>query len=131
MNKVILIGNLTKHPEVFTTKDGKNVCKASIAVQCDFTNADGEREADFFNVVVFGNKADYMAKYIIKGNKIAVCGRLQNRSYEDRDGNKRTVTEVIAEELQNLTKREIEPEQVTRVKKTREMQEVEDDDLPF
>ena len=131
MNKVILIGNLTKDPEVFNTKEGKTVCEASIAVQREFTNADGEREADFFNVVVFGNKADYMAKYIVKGNKIAVCGRLQNRSYEDRDGNKRTVTEVIAEELQNLTKREIEPEQVTSVKKTREMQEVEDDDLLF
>lgn len=119
MNKTILIGNLTRNPELFTTKDGNPVCKATIAVQRDFTNADGEREADFFNVVVFGNKADYMAKYIVKGNKIAVCGRLQNRSYEDRDGNKRTVTEVIAEELQNLTKREIEPEQVTSVKKTR------------
>lgn len=132
MNKVFLIANLTKDPEVFKTKDDRIVCKASIAVQRDFPSADGERVADFFNVAIFGNKGDYVAKYIKKGNKIAICGRLQNRSYEDKDGNKRTVTEIFVEEVQNLTPRDIYAESVTVVKKTRpELEEIEDEDLPF
>lgn len=132
MQKFFAIGNLTKDPEVFKTKDDRTVCKASIAVQRDFPSVDGERVADFFNVAIFGNKGDYVAKYIKKGNKIAICGRLQNRSYEDKDGNKRTVTEILVEEVQNLTPRDIYAESVTVVKKTRpELEEIEDTDLPF
>lgn len=132
MNKVFLIGNLTRDPELAETKEGKHICKASIAVQRDFNNANGERVADFFNVVLFGSRADYVGKYIKKGNKIAVCGRLQNRSYEDKDGNKRTVTEIIVDEVQNLTPKEIEPEQVTKVTRTRpQLEPIDDDDIPF
>lgn len=132
MNKVFLIGNLTRDPELVETKEGKHICKASIAVQRDFNNADGERVADFFNVVLFGSRADYVGKYIKKGNQIAVCGRLQNRSYEDKDGNKRTVTEIIVDEVQNLTPKEIEPEQVTKVTRTRpQLEPIDDDNIPF
>ena len=132
INKVFLIGNLTKDPEVFNTKDGKTVCKAAIAVQRDFTNAYGQKDVDFFNTVIFGNKGDYVAKYIKKGNRIAIFGKLQNRSYEDKYGNNRIVTEIIVEEVQNLTSKTIEPESVTVIKKTRpELEEIDDDYLLF
>lgn len=132
INKVFLIGNLTKDPEVFNTKDGKTVCKAAIAVQRDFTNAYGQKDVDFFNTVIFGNKGDYVANYIKKGNRIAIFGKLQNRSYEDKYGNNRIVTEIIVEEVQNLTPKTIEPESVTVVKKIRpELEEIDDDDLLF
>ncbi len=82
MNKVIEIGNLTKDPEHSTTTSGISVCKMSIAVNRNFTNANGERETDYFNIVAWRGLADNCARYLSKGKKIAVVGSLQNRSYE-------------------------------------------------
>ena len=103
MNKVILVGNLTKDPELSETPSGVAVCKFSLAVSRDYTNAEGNRDTDFFNITVWRGRAENCGKYLKKGNKVAIVGSLQNRSYEDKDGIKRTVTDVVASEVEFLT----------------------------
>ena len=98
MNKTILIGNLTRDPELTATPSGVSVCKMSIAVNRNFTNANGERETDFFNIVAWRGLADNCAKFLSKGKKIAVVGSIQNRSYETENG-KKYVTEIMADEI--------------------------------
>ena len=100
MNKVILIGNLTRDPELTTTTSGISVCRFSLAVSRRFTNSEGERETDFINIVVWRNLADNCHKFLRKGSKAAVVGNLQTRSYDAQDGTKRYVTEVVAEEVE-------------------------------
>lgn len=136
MNKVIEIGNLTRDPEYSTTPNGTSVCKMSIAVNRNFTNANGERETDYFNVVAWRSLADNCAKYLSKGKKIAVVGSLQTRSYEDRDGNKKYVTEIMADEIEFLTpigensqQQSQQPPQKRR--SIADMQPIDDDSLPF
>lgn len=98
MNKVILIGRLAADPELRTTQSGKPVAQYRLAVNRRFVNAQGVREADFFNCVAWNEKAEFVAKHLSKGVKIAVSGTLQNRSYDAQDGSKRYVTEVIVDE---------------------------------
>lgn len=136
MNKVYLIGNLTRDPEVSETSTGVPYCRFSIAVNRNFTNAEGNREADFFNVIVWRGQAESCGRFLKKGSKIAVVGSLQNRSYEDKDGVKRTVTDVVASEVEFLTtnRGDDEGQEVIRpVKKERlSLEPVDgDDDLPF
>lgn len=100
INKVILIGNLTKDPELSETSSGVKFCKFGIAVNRPFANSDGEREVDFFNITTWRGQAEACAKYLIKGKKVCIVGSLQNREYTDKDGVKRTVTDVIASELE-------------------------------
>lgn len=102
MNKVFLIGRLTKDPELRYTSGNVPVATFSIAVNRTFSNANGEREADFFNVVVWRKQAENVSQYIKKGSQIAVDGRLQSRSYDDANGQKRYVTEVVADNVQFL-----------------------------
>lgn len=102
MNKTILIGNLTRDPELTQTPSGVSVCKMSIAVNRNFTNANGERDTDFFNVVAWRALADNCGKYLSKGKNIAVCGSIQNRSYETENG-KKFVTEIMADEIEFLS----------------------------
>ena len=106
MNKVILIGNLTKDPELRTTQTGVSVCTFRIAVTRRFANAQGVRESDFFDVVAWRQSADFVSRYFSKGRKIAVVGTLQNRSYEAKDGTRRTVTEVVADEVEFVDSRQ-------------------------
>ena len=103
MNKVFLIGNLTRDPELSTTNSGIYVCRISIAVSRRFANADGSRETDFFNVVAWRSIAENCAKYLKKGSKIAVMGSIQNHSYEGNDGTKRYTTDITAEEIEFLS----------------------------
>ena len=134
MNKVLMIGNLTRDPELSETPNGVAVCKFSIAVSRDFTNAEGNRESDFFNIVVWRGRAENCAKYLKKGNKVAIIGSLQNRSYEDKDGVKRTVTEVIASEVEFLTPKTASNEETSVVSMTRErsqLEAIDDNQLPF
>ena len=105
MNKVFLIGNLTRDPELSNTNSGISVCRISIAVSRRFANADGSRETDFFNVVAWRAIAENCAKYLKKGSKIAVMGSIQNRSYEGNDGNKHYTTDITAEEIEFLSTR--------------------------
>ena len=102
MNKAILIGRLTKDPELRTTPTGRNVCQFSVEVSRNFTNVYGEREADFINCVVCDKQAENLVKYQKKGNQIAVEGRIQTRNYDDKDGKKVYVTEILASNISFL-----------------------------
>lgn len=105
MNKVFLIGNLTRDPEVSTTASGVNVCRFAIAVNRNYASADGERQTDFFNVTAWRDLGDRVAQYQKKGNKVAVTGSIQIRNYEDNQGVKRTAVDIIAQDVEFLTPR--------------------------
>ena len=102
MNIVILVGNLTKDPELTTTNNGISLCRFTLAVQRRFTSGDGEREADFINIVVWRAQADNCYKYLKKGSKAGVVGTLQTRAYDGNDGTRKYATEVVAEEVEFL-----------------------------
>ncbi len=102
MNKVILIGNLTKDPELRYTPNGVAVTTFTLAINRPRTNQAGEREADFINIVAWQKLADLCATYLRKGRQAAVEGRLQTRSYDNKEGKKVYVTEVVAENVQFL-----------------------------
>lgn len=134
MNKVILVGNLTKDPELTTTTNGISVCRFSLAVSRRYVGASGERETDFINIVVWRGQAENCHKYLKKGSKCGVVGTLQTRSYDAQDGSKRYVTEVVADEVEFISTnrnqeggaREDAPsEDVT------ELKPIDDDSLPF
>lgn len=98
MNKVILMGRLTRDPEVrYTTNNNTLVCTFSLAVNRRFKQ-EGQPDADFINVVAWAKTGEFCSKYFTKGQQVAVCGRLQTRSYDDKDGKKVYVTEVVAED---------------------------------
>lgn len=102
MNKVILIGRLTKDPELRYTSSNIATASFSIAVDRNFTNQNGEREADFINIVVWRKQAENCKNYLTKGSQVAIDGRIQTRSYDGQDGQKRYVTEVVADNVQFL-----------------------------
>ncbi len=103
MNKVFLIGNLTRDPELTETAGGVSVCHFAIAVNRSYTGSDGERQTDFFNVTAWRGLADTVARYTKKGNKVAVSGSIQIRNYEDNQGVRRTAVDVIAQDIEFLT----------------------------
>ncbi len=105
MNKVYLIGNLTRDPEISTTTSGISVCRMSIAVSRRFSNAEGGRDTDFFNVTAWRGTADNCAKFLKKGNKIAVSGSIQTRNYEKADGTKGFSIDIVADEVEFLSSR--------------------------
>ena len=135
MNKVILVGNLTRDPELTETPNGVSVCKFAIAVSRDYANSDGQRETDFFNITVWRGRAENCGKYLKKGNKVAIVGSLQTRSYEDKDGIKRTLTDVIANEVEFLTPKNNlsdDADMSVSVKKERpQLEAIDDNQLPF
>jgi single-strand DNA-binding protein len=102
MNKVILIGRLTRNPELSYTQSGIAVAKFTLAVDRPFTNQEGKREADFINCVVWRNLAENVAQYLAKGRQTAVEGRLQIRSYETKEGQRKWMTEVICDRVKFL-----------------------------
>ena len=100
-NKVQLIGNLGNNPEIITLESGKKLAKMSIATNESYKNAQGEKVTDtqWHNVVAWNKTAEIIEKYLQKGSEIAVEGKLTSRSYEDKDGNKKYITEVVCNEL--------------------------------
>lgn len=100
-NKVQLIGNLGNTPEIITLDSGKKLAKFSIATNESYKNAQGEKitETQWHNLVAWNKTAEIVEKYLEKGNEIAVEGKLTSRSYDDKDGNKRYITEVVVNEL--------------------------------
>lgn len=100
MNKVILIGRLTKDPEVRNTSNQTAFCNFSIAVDRRFKDNNGQRQADFINCVAWRQTASFIGSYFRKGSKIAIVGSLQTRTYDDNQGQKRYVTEVVVEEAE-------------------------------
>lgn len=103
LNRIVLIGRLTKDPELRHTQSGKAVCAFTLAVDRPYVGSDGNKETDFINIVVWNKLGENCAQYLGKGKLAAVDGRLQIRSYDGQDGQRRYVTEVIADNVRFLT----------------------------
>lgn len=103
MNKVFLIGNLVRDPEVRATQSGISVCNFTVAVNRRFKKENGEQETDFLNVIAWRQLAELCGKYLAKGRKVAVTGSIQTRTYETKDGSKRTAWDIVADEVEFLT----------------------------
>lgn len=102
INRVVLIGRLTRDPELRTTNSGKSVCEFSIAVTKRIKPSDGSPDADFFRIIAWERSAEYVSNYLTKGRLVAVEGRLQSRKYTASDGSNREVIEVVADNVQGL-----------------------------
>lgn len=131
MNKCILIGNLTKDPELTTTSNGVAVCRFAIAVSRRYANAEGERETDFLNIVVWRSLGENCHKFLKKGSKVGVVGNIQSRSYDAQDGSKRYVTEIVAEEVEFLSTKQNEDQPKSSNDEVAKLQPIDDDGLPF
>ena len=97
LNRAIMMGRLTHDPELKTTQAGTQFCRFSIACDRDFKNTSGEKETDFFDCVAWRKTAEFVSRYFAKGRMIIVEGRMQNRSWTDKEGNKRRSTEIIVD----------------------------------
>ncbi|MBE5739413.1 MAG: single-stranded DNA-binding protein [Clostridiales bacterium] len=141
MNKVFLIGNLTRDPELTETASGVPVCHFAIAVNRNYSGQDGERQTDFFNCTAWRATAETIARYTKKGNKVAVGGSIQLRNYEDNQGVKRTAVDIIVQDIEFLTPRAAgegfddvadAPRASAAPKKKPTLQAMDDDsDIPF
>ena len=142
MNKIYLIGNLTRDPELIETPSGVQRCRFSIAVNRNYRNADGERQTDFFNCTAWRNQAETIARYTKKGNKICVIGSVEIREYEDNTGARRTAVDVIVQDFEMLTPRQEDgssfdvaepaPRATAAPKRKPQLQAMDDDsDIPF
>ncbi len=133
MNKCILVGNLTKDPELTTTSNGVAICRFAIAVSRKYANAEGERETDFLNIVVWRNLGENCHKFLKKGSKVGIVGNIQSRSYDAADGSKRYVTEIVAEEVEFLSTRQADdqPKSSSGSDEVAKLQPIDDDGLPF
>ena len=105
MNKVFLIGNLTRDPELTETAGGIKICRFAIAVNRTYSGSDGERKTDFFNIVAWRGLGETVARFAKKGNKVAVSGSIELRNYEDSQGIKRTGIDIVAQDVEFLTPR--------------------------
>lgn len=137
LNKVILMGRLTKDPEIKSSMQGKSISTFTLAVDRGYVKPGEERQADFINIVTFNSTADFVARYFEKGQLVAVCGRLQTRNWEDNEGKRHYATEVVAEEAHFAeSKRDAANPQRTENSFTSAPPagftvDVDDDDLPF
>jgi single-strand DNA-binding protein len=126
LSQTIIIGRTTKEPEFRQTQNGVSVATFTIAVDRNFKNQNGEKETDFFNIVCWRGLAETVGRYLGKGRLVAVSGRLQNRSYEAKDGTKRYITEIVASEVQFLDRAK-DAEQAQE----QQWEEVDQGELPF
>ena len=108
MNKVFLIGNLTRDPELRETPSGVAMCRFAIAVQRPYSSQDGERQTDFFECTAWRGLGETIARYTKKGKKVAVTGSIQIRNYEDNQGSKRTAVDIIVQDCEFLSPRDSE-----------------------
>ncbi len=106
VNKVLLVGNLGKDPEIRHTPSGVAVATFSLATTSPFKDKDGNKPTEWHNIVAWRNLAEICGKFLTKGRQVYIEGRIQTRSYDDRDGNKRYITEIVAENMQMLGSRE-------------------------
>lgn len=130
LNKVIIMGRLTRDPELRRTQGGTAVTSFTMAVDRDFKSQSGEKETDFIDVVAWRNTGEFAAKYLAKGRMAAVEGRIQVRDWQDKDGNRRKSVEVVADNVYFAdSKRDSKPQES---REDQEFDEIEDDgDLPF
>ncbi|MFS4465984.1 single-stranded DNA-binding protein [Staphylococcus haemolyticus] len=143
INRVILVGRLTKDPEYRTTPNGIDVANFTLAVNRNFKSKNGEQQADFINVVVFRNQAQNVNNYLSKGSLAGVDGRIQSRSYENKEGQRVFVTEVVADNVQflepkNNNQQNSQPQQQrgqapagNKPFANDNNADIDDDDLPF
>ena len=140
INRVVLAGRLTKNPEFRQTASGVSVTTFSLAVNRTFKNKNGEREADFINVVVFRQQAENVNNYLSKGNLAGVDGRIQSRSYENKEGQRVYVTEVLADSVQFLEPKNNQPNNQSQQQSGQAQSgnspfdnsaDISDDSLPF
>jgi single-strand DNA-binding protein len=139
MNKVYLIGNLTRDPEMRSTTTGVSVCNFSIAVNRRFKDADGKQQTDFFNIVAWRQLADLCGKFLMKGKKVAIFGSIQTRTYEDKTGKKCTAFDIVADEVEFLTPMGEAPGTRSTANESapaytpadQRFTQVDDDELPF
>ena len=139
MNKVFLIGNLTRDPELTETPGGVAVCHFAIAVNRNYSGQDGERQTDFFNCTAWRATAETIARYTKKGNKVAVSGSIQLRNYEDNQGVKRNAVDIIVQDCEFLTPKTsdsfddaLDAPRSSAPKKKPTLQTMDDDsDIPF
>ena len=110
MNKVILVGNLTRDPELSETPSGIAVCRFSIAVSRDYANSEGNRETDFFNITVWRGRAENCGKYLAKGRKVCVVGPVTVRMYQASDGTTKANMEVTADDVEFLSAKQTDPQ---------------------
>lgn len=129
LNHIVIMGRLTHDPELRRTASSTPVTSFSLAVERDFKNADGTKETDFIDVVAWRGTAEFAAKYFTKGRMVAVDGRLQTRKWTDKDGNKRTATEINADHLYFADSKREDTEE--RPAQTFEEVLEEDGDFPF
>ena len=102
MNKAVIVGRLVRDPDVRALNDGKTVSKFTVAVDRRFKNKNGEKEADFIQVVTFGKPAEFVAEYVKKGNMVSVAGRITTGSYDNKEGKKVYTTEITADEVNSI-----------------------------
>ncbi len=135
MNRVILIGRLTKDPELRYTSSEIANATFSIAVDRPYLGQDGERETDFINIVVWRKQAENCSKYITKGSQVAIEGRIQTRTYDDENGNRKYITEVVADNVQFLNTKKSETTEETQsedpIVDLNIETEFTDDEMPF
>lgn len=142
MNKVILIGRLTRDPELRYTPSNMPVCSFAIAVNREYTGANGEREADFINCVAFQKSAENLCKFMKKGSQILVEGKIQVRKYTDQNNVNRLATDVVCDKINFLEAKKQEPQQQNYFntqptynepvfENTNNTFEINDEDLPF
>lgn len=133
MNYVALKGRLTHDPELRKTKSEIPFVSFSLAVNRDYTGKDGERKADFIRCIAWKGTAEFIAKYFVKGQEMCISdGTLQPRDYEDKEGNPRTITEVVANKVEFCGSRDGgQPQKSAESKPRRESRRDDDDDMPF
>lgn len=128
MNKVILVGRLSKEPVLKRMQNDTAVCTFTVACQRKFKNADGEYDADFLNCVAWRQTAEFIQKYFIKGSPIALEGTIQNRSYQAQDGTKKYITEIVVDVVEFCGAAKAKTNNGAN---TENWQQVADIDLPF
>lgn len=132
MNKAILMGRLTQDPELRTTPNGISVTTFSLAVNRRFAKAGEQPQADFINIVCWRSTAEFVAKYFKKGQQMALVGSIQTRKWQDKDGNNRYATEVVADEVYFADSKKDSSGGATKTDATEDFEEAQDDDeLPF
>ena len=144
INNVVLVGRITKDPEVRTISSGSATCSFTLAIDRNFQSQQGERQADFIPCVAWNQSAQFIGNYVKKGYLLGVEGRIQTRSYQDQQGQTRYVTEVVCNRVENLTPRETSNTSNNydannnnyqgnsgNVADKSYNQEISDDDLPF
>lgn len=124
MNKAILMGRLTKDPEITSTTNGTSIGRFSIAVDRRYKR-EGEPEADFFTCTSFGKQAEFVGNYLKKGTKVVITGRIQNDSYTNKEGQKVNTTKIMVEEI------EFAESKKTETKEEEYLNTTEDIELPF